>query len=158
MGFRDFCSQQSIHECEEHWTSFLIHMILQTLTFCTSPTRMTPSAPFRLTCFVTSLVLSLSSVSFPISSHSHYLFFFTGFSPKFQTRFFHLVSSTFQVTQHLLFPPKSTPCLQSPSQSLSVLLPSMELYMEHPFVLILKISKKAVFLSSLGKFPFLQES
>lgn len=83
------------------------------------------------------------------------LLLFTGFSLQFQTFFFGLlVPSTFQVTQQQPLFPKSTPYLQFPSQSFSVLLSSMEMHMERPCLFILKISQKAVLLSSLGKtFP-----
>jgi len=155
VGLRDFCSWQSMHESEEYCTPFQIHMILQTSAFCTFPTRMTPLAPFHLThCFQSSPIPVFSFLPNLLLFTS--LLLFTGFSLKFQTlfSFFHLVSSTFQVTpQH----PFSHQVNAMPPVSFTVILrspPTSVLYMQHPFLLTLKISKKAVFLSSLGKiFP-----
>lgn len=82
------------------------------------------TVPFNMFCYRSCSIPDFSPLPNLLSFTSSLLF--TGFSPKFQTLFFHLVSSTFQVTQqHPLFPPQTTPCLQPPSPSFSGLLPSM---------------------------------
>lgn len=145
VSFRDFCSQQSIHECEVYWTPFQIHMILQALAFCTFPIRMAPFAPFLLTCSITSLVLFLSSVPSQ-SSLIHVMAFIHRLLTQVPDFFGHSTTPPFSTKVNTMSPISFTVILSSPPINVP--------YMVQKLLLILEISKQAAFLSSPGKiFP-----